>query len=264
MAISIQNSSVRQLTAPSLASGDRSAPGSSASPIRTAPWGPAASSRRLRAVVCATNRFPAATAAPVARKPPPPHRPGHRRRCCACSSTHRCLQHPSCSSPQRRASVRSHGLVRVLKRRLVLVDTLLDRAGRAQLGTRRLLAGGDELDPHWWRRLLASPARQRVHCGDREGVHRSALHEHVVMLGRWSGRLDSNQRPPAPKLTSAHPNSRADIDHFPRIYSRPLTCSATHVHAPESTLEHRVSRLARPFRSPWRHHRHRVTPGVRQ
>jgi hypothetical protein len=63
---------------------------------------------------------------------------------------------------------------------------------------------------------------------------------------------------PAPKLTSAHPNSRADIDHFPRIYSRPLTCSATNVHAPESTLEHRVSRLARLFRSPWRHHRHRV------
>ncbi len=63
---------------------------------------------------------------------------------------------------------------------------------------------------------------------------------------------------PAPKLTSAHPNSRADIDHFPRIYSRPLPCSATNVHAPESTLEHRVSRLARPSRSPWRHHRHRV------
>lgn len=107
MAISIQNSSVRQLTAPSLASGDDRLRGRMRVPSaprhrdrRRPPDGPGAG-------VCATNRVPAATAAPVARKPPPPHRPGHRRRCRACSSTHRPLQHPSCASLQRPASVRA-------------------------------------------------------------------------------------------------------------------------------------------------------------
>jgi hypothetical protein len=45
---------------------------------------------------------------------------------------------------------------------------------------------------------------------------------------------------PAPKLTSAKPNARAEIDHFPTIYSHPVTCSITNVHAAESTLEHRA------------------------
>jgi hypothetical protein len=114
--------------------------------------------------------------------------------------------------------------------------------------------------------LVARPARKPPDSAFLQSCHaapprcrvNSARIQNVEVRLTWSGRLDSNQRPPAPKLTSAHPNSRADIGHFPTIYSRPLTCSATHVHAPESTLEHRVSRLARPCRSPWRHHRHRV------
>jgi hypothetical protein len=119
------------------------------------------------------------------------------------------------------------------------------------LGRRSMHCGALPGRPHTscTQRCPCEPTRDGTWSPRRCRVN-SARIQNVGVRLTWSGRLDSNQRPPAPKLTSGDPNSGADIDHFPTIYSCPLTCSATHVHTPESTLEHRVSHLVRPCRSP--------------